>query len=289
MDGKSKCKILRALRTDFAKKNGIPYVPNECHNEAECSGTCALCEQEANDILTALKTKIALGEEMISVDTSKYFDSQIVSVENDWSIQVMPIYVLIDISKKASSNLDRCQKHVVAFIKEILDDPYFLESTFVKVFAFGRNCRELFCPQSCDDILWEDIIKSLSVTNEECNLGNALTCLANDIKYIFRKSTATKRGNRSPQIIIYTDGNNDDHLEDGIDSLKNTGKSDVHVMSDSFNQNNALLLKYASEICGFDIFPSIKIVTPGQILPATMVMDRNVEDVPPPPENVFII
>lgn len=44
--GKKKCEILKTIRCQVAKKNGIPYTYTECTYQGECRGTCPKCEEE---------------------------------------------------------------------------------------------------------------------------------------------------------------------------------------------------------------------------------------------------
>lgn len=44
--GKKKCEILKAIRCQVAKKNGIAYTYTECTHQGECRGTCPKCEEE---------------------------------------------------------------------------------------------------------------------------------------------------------------------------------------------------------------------------------------------------
>lgn len=44
--GKRKCEILKTIRCQVAKKNGIPYTYTECTYQGECRGTCPRCEEE---------------------------------------------------------------------------------------------------------------------------------------------------------------------------------------------------------------------------------------------------
>ncbi len=44
--GKKKCEILKSIRCQVAKKNGIPYTYTECTYQGECRGTCPKCEEE---------------------------------------------------------------------------------------------------------------------------------------------------------------------------------------------------------------------------------------------------
>ena len=57
MTGKQKCELLKEIRKNMAKENGIPYEPRECHHEGYCTGTCPLCEKEATELLLELKKK----------------------------------------------------------------------------------------------------------------------------------------------------------------------------------------------------------------------------------------
>lgn len=46
MNGKEKCKILKQIRSDIAKNNGIPLEIHECTHKGDCKGTCPRCEAE---------------------------------------------------------------------------------------------------------------------------------------------------------------------------------------------------------------------------------------------------
>ena len=61
MTGKEKCNCLKQLRKTIAELNGIEYHPRECDEEVCNCGTCSLCDQEAEQLLTALRKKEASG------------------------------------------------------------------------------------------------------------------------------------------------------------------------------------------------------------------------------------
>ncbi len=44
--GKEICEKMRQMRIQLAEANGIAYVPQECHHEGECAGTCYTCDEE---------------------------------------------------------------------------------------------------------------------------------------------------------------------------------------------------------------------------------------------------
>lgn len=46
VDGKEICNILRKMRIEFAKNNGINFISENCDYDGPCAGTCQKCEQE---------------------------------------------------------------------------------------------------------------------------------------------------------------------------------------------------------------------------------------------------
>ena len=61
MTGKEKCNLLKEIRKNIAELNGIKYEPRECNEDICNSGTCSLCEQEAEQLLSALREKETAG------------------------------------------------------------------------------------------------------------------------------------------------------------------------------------------------------------------------------------
>lgn len=44
--GKKKCEILKGIRKEIARSEGIAYAPEKCTHEGDCPGTCPRCEAE---------------------------------------------------------------------------------------------------------------------------------------------------------------------------------------------------------------------------------------------------
>lgn len=62
MNGKSKCKILKQIRQEIAKRNGIDYVTSECKFQGECTGTCPKCEAEVRQLEQELSKRRQAGK-----------------------------------------------------------------------------------------------------------------------------------------------------------------------------------------------------------------------------------
>lgn len=59
--GKEKCEMLRKMRIEFAKLNGIEFEPQECKNKVCNKGTCSVCEAELDYLSGQVKQLIDRG------------------------------------------------------------------------------------------------------------------------------------------------------------------------------------------------------------------------------------
>ena len=65
--GKKKCEILKTVRCQVAKKNGIPYTYTECTYQGECRGTCPKCEEELRYLTRELEKLKQSGKQVAVV------------------------------------------------------------------------------------------------------------------------------------------------------------------------------------------------------------------------------
>lgn len=61
MNGKSKCRLLKQIRQQIARNNGIDYVTSECKYQGDCTGTCPKCEAEVRYLEQELSKRKQLG------------------------------------------------------------------------------------------------------------------------------------------------------------------------------------------------------------------------------------
>ena len=64
MNGKSKCKILKEIRSQIAAENDIAYVVSECKYQGDCSGTCPKCEAEVRYLEEELRKRQLAGKKV---------------------------------------------------------------------------------------------------------------------------------------------------------------------------------------------------------------------------------
>ena len=64
MNGKSKCKILKQIRQQIARENGIAYVVSECKHKGDCAGTCPKCEAEVRYLEEELRKRQLSGKKV---------------------------------------------------------------------------------------------------------------------------------------------------------------------------------------------------------------------------------
>ena len=70
MTGKDKCKILKEIRAEIAKKNDIEWVVKECTHQGECKGTCPRCESEVRKLERELELRRKIGKAVAIVGIS---------------------------------------------------------------------------------------------------------------------------------------------------------------------------------------------------------------------------
>ena len=62
MKGKEKCKALKEIRRQIAKKNDIPFAVSQCTHQGYCKGTCPKCESELRYLERELAIRQGLGK-----------------------------------------------------------------------------------------------------------------------------------------------------------------------------------------------------------------------------------
>ena len=78
MTGKEKCKLLRQIRCEIARANGITYTPPECAYEGECAGTCPRCDAEVRFLDAELNRMAKEGKEITLAGVSlQTFDTYV--------------------------------------------------------------------------------------------------------------------------------------------------------------------------------------------------------------------
>lgn len=61
MKGKEKCNLLREMRKEIARVNGIVYLTGECNHSNFCNGTCSICDAETRYLENELTNKVLSG------------------------------------------------------------------------------------------------------------------------------------------------------------------------------------------------------------------------------------
>ncbi|MYM13243.1 TonB family protein [Muribaculum intestinale] len=60
--GKQTCKILKEIRRQIAKANGIEFATSECRYKGDCLGTCPKCEAEVRYLEQQLRSRSLAGK-----------------------------------------------------------------------------------------------------------------------------------------------------------------------------------------------------------------------------------
>lgn len=81
MTGKEKCRVLKNIRYEIAKANGISFETTECKYQGECMGFCPKCDSEVRYLERELQRKAREGEAIQL--TGLAYPSFLDSIESD--------------------------------------------------------------------------------------------------------------------------------------------------------------------------------------------------------------
>lgn len=104
MNGKEKCEMLRSIRMTIAQKYGIEYETKECDHEECATGTCPLCEQEAELIMDELRKRELTGE-LDKIDIEVFKDPESILPAEDENLLLMGEPVPYEIAYPHGDNL----------------------------------------------------------------------------------------------------------------------------------------------------------------------------------------
>ena len=82
LTGKQKCEMLRTIRKEIAKRNGIEYLSADCTHEGDCLGTCPKCDAEVRFLEYELNRKAQKGESISIIGINNDIVNLIEQVED---------------------------------------------------------------------------------------------------------------------------------------------------------------------------------------------------------------
>ena len=83
MTGKEKCNLLRQIRKEIARTNGIEYLTSECDYQGnDCPGTCPKCDAEIRYLESELNRRAAMGYPITLAGLSA---NLLQNVSSDWT------------------------------------------------------------------------------------------------------------------------------------------------------------------------------------------------------------
>ena len=83
--GKRKCRILKEIRAEIAKRNDIEWVVEDCKHKGNCKGTCPKCEAEVVKLEKELARRQALGKAVAVVGVSAAMTLSLAACDDPFS------------------------------------------------------------------------------------------------------------------------------------------------------------------------------------------------------------
>lgn len=126
--GKERCEQLRNIRKSIAERYNLDYTQAECTHEGACSGTCPLCDAEAQEIERQLSERgIKEIEAFETITPQEAIDTEETQMDNNDSIVLMGLPAPPFIRRSKERKLYKeCQIAGITFhnLKDIWDELY---------------------------------------------------------------------------------------------------------------------------------------------------------------------
>ena len=118
--------MLKQIRLDIARANGIKYAPRECHHDGDCAGTCPACESEVRYLEREIARKRSLGKAAlvagVSLGLTGFAVTSCDNVSNTIRSIVNPGPVLGEVEAESfEQDLLRAEQYTMLSDKKLVD------------------------------------------------------------------------------------------------------------------------------------------------------------------------
>jgi len=132
----------------------------------------------------------------------------------------LPVYLLLDCSESMiGESLSQLETGVELLLKTLRANPHALETVWISCIGFDREARVLFPLKELSDVQPPRLEVGPGTA-----LGAALELCASRIRNEVRKTTADRKGDWRPLVVVITDGQSTDDLALGLQHLGQQAK-----------------------------------------------------------------
>lgn len=207
----------------------------------------------------------------------------------------LPVYLLLDTSGSMYGEpMEAVKNGLQMLVSTLRQDPYALETVHLEVITFDSSARAL-APLTELSQFQQPALEARGQTA----LGQALSLLASQVEKEVTKTTPEKKGDWKPLVFIMSDGAPTDDLEAGLRAMKDTKFGMVVACAAGEHANIDELKKITETVVRLDNLENETIraffkwvsasVSAGSVKIDSGRELSQIDELPPPPEEVIII
>lgn len=207
----------------------------------------------------------------------------------------LPVYLLLDTSGSMFGEpMEAVKNGMQMLLSSLRQDPYALETVHLGVITFDNSAKQL-SPLTELSAFQMPSLKAGGQTS----MGEALELLCERVDAEVAKTTPEKKGDWKPLVFMMTDGAPTDDIAKGIEEMKKRKFGMVVACAAGKDANVPLLRKITESVVRLDNLENESIkaffkwvsasVSAGSIKVDSGGEVRDLDELPPPPEEVIII
>lgn len=207
----------------------------------------------------------------------------------------LPVYLLLDTSGSMYGEpIEAVKNGVQMLVSTLRQDPYALETVFLEIITFDSHAKAL-------SPLTE--LSQFQPPNLEAKgqtaLGEALSLLAKQVESEVDKTTPEKKGDWRPLVFIMSDGAPTDDIEAGLRAMRESKFGMVVACAAGEHADTEMLKRITDSVVRLDNLENESIkaffkwvsasVSAGSVKVDSGKELNQIDELPPPPEEVIII
>lgn len=207
----------------------------------------------------------------------------------------LPVYLLLDTSGSMYGEpIESVKNGVQMLVSALRQDPYALETVHLGIITFDSQAQEV-TPLTELSQFQAPELKARGQTA----LGHALELLAKKVDEEVVKTTPEKKGDWKPLVFIMSDGAPTDDLEKGLAAMKEKKFGMVVACAAGENADIPLLKRITESVVRLDNMENETVraffkwvsasVSAGSVKVDSGKELNNLDELPPPPEEVIIV
>ena len=208
----------------------------------------------------------------------------------------LPVYLLLDTSGSMYGEpIEAVKNGVNVLLSALKSDPYALETAYLSIITFNSDVKQVVPLTEINSVV-EPSLSAGGCTELDNALKTVSDCISNEVV----KTSSEQKGDWKPMDFIMTDGEPTDDLSKGLTEFKKAKTGIVVACAAGAGANTDTLKKITENVVSLDStdsesikaffkWVSASIASGSQKIEETGAQSNNLDELPPPPDEINIV